>query len=978
MRFRIPGLIICVVVLSLALAGTATAQNTSALTGRVIYQDGGMPGVTVTLTSPALQGQKVTATNAQGDYIVKGLPAGDYKVRFELATFTTLEFEVRMSTSQPRTIDAVIYPEAIEGEIVVTSSFETVSTGAQGSSTMQQSTLEKLPVLRTLNQAVLLSAGTTNTGPNNNISISGAQSWESLYTINGVVVNENVRGQARALYIEDAILETTTITSSASAEYGRFAGGVVNTVTKSGGNEFSGSFRANVTNESWNAETPLTVAQADENNFVYEATFGGYIVRDALWFFGAGRDRSTEGSGQLLTPGQPEAGVPYPTSSGQTRLEGKLTGSIGPNHRIMLSYMDIDSTYTNGTNWGIPVGDMDSLISGGTPETGLSVTYTGVLSDNFFLEGLYSKRDMTFIGGGGEKTELGGSPIWDSLESLTWNDAWFDAAGNPKQRDNENYYAKASWFVSGGGTHDLVFGVDYFDGQNTEDNRQMASGYSYWPWVEQNYDTPGHPLVVIEPYGGYIVWGDLLMESIGSHMETTSLYVNDTWRVNDKLTVNLGLRYDKNDATDQAGLPTVDDSRVSPRLSASYDIKGDGSIILTAGANRYVMSTAVNQGDAGSAAGSPLYNWYMYAGPEIIAGTPEYPTNSDALDAMFDWFFDVYGGPNNLDLAYNISIPGVVPRVGEGLRSPYGDELTVGASFRLGTRGVVRADYVHREYGSFYASETTPNNWIEVPNSGGAIVDDQVVINDDSVYSRKYDAIMARFDYRVGSRWNIGANYTWAESAGNFNGETWDSGPVSGGFFQYQEYKEASWNVPNGLLDIDQTHKFRAWVVWDVIATKHNNLSLSLLQSFFSGTPYSASAVIDTVSYVGDYEDLGYANNPGLQTYYYTERGAFRREDVSRTDISLNYSFFINIGGGQLELFLQPEVINVFNEQAILTPNIFTLNSNNVDDLEPFNPFTETPVEGTNWRKGDSWGEAQSDSDYQQPRTFRFSVGLRF
>jgi hypothetical protein len=54
------------------------------------------------------------------------------------------------------------------------------------------------------------------------------------------------------------------------------------------------------------------------------------------------------------------------------------------------------------------------------------------------------------------------------------------------------------------------------------------------------------------------------------------------------------------------------------------------------------------------------------------------------------------------------------------------------------------------------------------------------------------------------------------------------------------------------------------------------------------------------------------------------------------------------------------------------------MNYKNDDSLVPFNPFTETPVEGTNWRKGDSWGEAQSDSDYQQPRTFRFSVGLRF
>ncbi len=263
MRYR---LTVCLVILALGFAGTASAQMGSELKGRVLYENAPMPGVTVSLESPALQGQKTAITNGQGDYIFKGLPAGDYNVKFNLASFATLEYDVRMSTSQPRVLDAVMYPEAMQDEIVVTGNFETVSTGAQGSSTLEQSVLEKLPVARTVDSAVLLSAGTNASGPGGNISISGSQSWESLYTINGVVVNENIRGQSLDLYIEDAVLETTTITSSASAEYGRFAGGVVNTVTKSGGNEFSGSFRANVTNDSWNGETPLTTDQVDENN----------------------------------------------------------------------------------------------------------------------------------------------------------------------------------------------------------------------------------------------------------------------------------------------------------------------------------------------------------------------------------------------------------------------------------------------------------------------------------------------------------------------------------------------------------------------------------------------------------------------------------------------------------------------------------------------------------------------------------------
>jgi hypothetical protein len=71
-------------------------------------------------------------------------------------------------------------------------------------------------------------------------------------------------------------------------------------------------------------------------------------------------------------------------------------------------------------------------------------------------------------------------------------------------------------------------------------------------------------------------------------------------------------------------------------------------------------------------------------------------------------------------------------------------------------------------------------------------------------------------------------------------------------------------------------------------------------------------------------------------------------------------------------------VTNLFNEHAVVTPNSTIYTARNDSSLATFNPFTETPVEGVNWRKGDSFGEAQSENDFQEPRTFRISVGLRF
>lgn len=960
----------------LAAAATVSAQ-TGEINGRVVYEDAPLPGVTVTATSPALQGQRATFTNEQGDYIIKALPAGDYQIRFEIPSFTTLEVDVRISTNQPRTLDAVMYPDAILEEIVVTDHYETVSTGSQGSETMEQSTLEKLPVARTIQQAVGLAAGTSDTGPRNGISISGAASYESLFTLNGVVMNENLRGQPFNLYIEDAVLETTTMTSSMSAEYGRFSGGVVNLVTKSGGNEFSGSFRTSVVNESWNSETPLTTGQEDANNYTYEATFGGYILRDRLWFFAAGRTFETDVSAQIETPGQAAAGVPFTQTQAEDRYEAKLTFSFNPNHRVMASYFD--RAFDDLNSFAITPSDSKAIDPARQlPITGLSATYNGVLTDTFFVEALYSKRDFTFEDSGGEDQRLGATPVWDLLNNTAFNEHIFCGSCTDEERNNENLFAKGSWFFSAAGTHDLVFGVDVFEDIMISDNWQSATGYIWAPFVEQNYDTPGDPLTVIVPYGGYVIWGAVLEETQGSSLKTRSAFVNDTWRLSDKLTVSAGLRYDRNDGTDGGGEQSVDDSRVSPRLSGSYDLFGDGRLVLTAGVSRYVMSINQNAGDAGSSGGAPTWAGFLYTGPEIIAGTPEYPTNFDAIDAMMDWFLNVYGGPSNTEWAFWYDIPGLTPKVADSLASPYGDEYTIGASWRLGSRGVLRADLVHREYGDFYMSEIVPDRQVEVPNTGGSMIDQALYVNNDSLLSREYEAIQARFDYRIGSRWSLGGSYTYSKSEGNFDGENSGSGPIPGTLIEYAEYKDPAWAAPVGYLAVDQRHKARAWVVWDMIASTHHNLSLSLLQSFWSGTPYSAIGSVDAVPYVGDPADLGYAGSPGYSAYYFSDRGAFTWDDTTRTDISLNYSFFLNLGGTQLELFLQPEVLNIFNEDAVIAGNTTVFDATSSATMAPFDPFTETPVEGVNWRKGSSFGQPRSEADYQQPRTVRFSVGLRF
>ena len=135
---------------------------------------------------------------------------------------------------------------------------------------------------------------TENSPSINQVVINGAFAFDNIFMINGVDVNDNLRAQPQNLYVEDAIQETQVLTSGISAEYGRFTGGVINAVTKSGGNTFSGSYRLNFVNPAWTVRTPIeTSNRLDKLSGIHEATLGGPIMQDRLWFFGSGRYENT-------------------------------------------------------------------------------------------------------------------------------------------------------------------------------------------------------------------------------------------------------------------------------------------------------------------------------------------------------------------------------------------------------------------------------------------------------------------------------------------------------------------------------------------------------------------------------------------------------------------------------------------------------------------------------------------------------------
>jgi hypothetical protein len=152
------------------------------------------------------------------------------------------------------------------------------------------------------------------------------------------------------------------------------------------------------------------------------------------------------------------------------------------------------------------------------------------------------------------------------------------------------------------------------------------------------------------------------------------------------------------------------------------------------------------------------------------------------------------------------------------------------------------------------------------------------------------------------------------------------------------------------------------------------------LQTYYTGVPYGAVGTINSSPFV---TNPGYVTVPTAVAYYFTDRDAFRTDDINATDLSINYSFLFNAWGQDLEIFLQPEMLNVFNNDGVLGTNTnfntaVQTASTAGSGLQSFNPFTQTPVEGVHWRKGPLFGQPTNPNVYQTPRTFRFSVGIRF
>jgi Carboxypeptidase regulatory-like domain len=220
----------------LAPDGFAQGLQNGVITGAVRSNDGLLvPGVTVTVSSPSLQGTRSATSDINGNYVLRGLPPGQYAVAFELQGMAPKIQKTVVELGRTTSVDAEMAIAAVAESInVVAESSPVVSNTVVGAN-YTAAKINALPNGRTPQLVAELAPGLTDNTPNTEqVTISGGFAFDNVFLVDGVDVNDNIFGSPNNLYVEDAVEETQILTSGISAEYGRFSGGVVNVVIEEG------------------------------------------------------------------------------------------------------------------------------------------------------------------------------------------------------------------------------------------------------------------------------------------------------------------------------------------------------------------------------------------------------------------------------------------------------------------------------------------------------------------------------------------------------------------------------------------------------------------------------------------------------------------------------------------------------------------------------------------------------------------------
>ncbi|HKY21717.1 MAG TPA: TonB-dependent receptor [Vicinamibacterales bacterium] len=952
---------------------SAQGVQTGALMGSVKSSDGVVISeAAVTVTSPALQGERTTRTDVNGIYVLAALPPGSYTVRITKSGLSSVELTALVPLGGTASADATLPVASASETVVVEGVTPPAATAIQTSANITAAEVNVLPMGRTPFLIAELMPGLTNNTPSaNQLTISGGFAFDNVFLVDGVDVNDNLLGTANDLFIEDAISEVQVLTSGVSAEYGRFSGGVINIITKSGGNTFGGSYRTTFMRPSWTSETPFektnniergkpTPANPFLNNKLShfsELTAGGPVVKNRVWFFGAGRFENSSTAGTM-----PATAVAYTKTNDSKRYEGKVTGTARPGHTLQGSF--IDNRVHRGTEPVLSFSiDRAALISPSTPNRLGVVNYNGALSPRMLVSAQYSQKRFATVGVGGTSTAIIDSPfLTRSGTQYQYNAPYFDAT-DPERRNNRQLTASATYFASDRrlGSHELKGGFEHFVDTRVGAGAQSSTGYVFISNFKVDaagapvLDVEGHPVPQFVP-GTSRVQRWIPHRGAELNIATSSAYLQDRWIVSPNLTLNLGMRFEHVSGEATGDISSANTSRIVPRVGASYDIDGDGVTVLQASFSQY----------------SGKYNAQQFSRNSNVGNSDRYTTvyNGPAGEGRgFAPGFNV----NNYSGVVAGTFPALNVRFADDLSSPVTTEYTLGAARTFGARSYGKIVFVQRQTSNFIeefitlANGTTP---IVVDGATISLADNIVYDNSDEM-KRGYRALQFMGQHRVMRAVTVNGHWTLQlKNNGNFEGET--PNPAGTAFGDYPELLSLERSVPDGRLDDFQRSKVRVWADYHANLGRYGSLTVAPIFRYNSAKTYSLVLNNQALSAIQLARNPGYAGTP-LQQIFFGERGSQSFESFSLMDLAVTYGIPV---WRSAQPWIKFEAFNVLNNQKLIAwDTTITAAAGGLD-------ANGLP---TSYVQGPRFGQGTANVHYAVPRPgtdggrmFDFAIGLRF
>jgi hypothetical protein len=864
--------------------GTASAQRlTGKITGVATDEQGApLPGVAVEISSPALMGVQSQITSDKGTYRFLNLPPGEYKIIYKLAAFETIEKEnIKVSIDSTVTEDVVLKPMTLQETVTVTGEAPIVDVAGSKTSTMYSlNQIENLPSGRLsffdiIKQNPGFSPQTGDTSSSTSqISAFGSNSEENGQYIDGVQLSSPETGIAWQQPTMEMFEEVEVTGIGASAEYGNFTGAYINIVTKSGGNEFSGSvgyygqFDALTGDNNpvpYNDETGEGYHSFHREKFSDVAfTLGGPIIKDKIWFFEYYQKQVDSAS---AWQGNPDVPAKY---TGNEQFF-KFTMQPASKHRLVLSFGRSFKYYPAAVDaWNLP----ESVGANTVPIYSWNAHYTFLASGNSFFElkysGYYSTSDYMPAFGG----DINNPVHYDLATGVTSQGLLF---GWKYKTSQQKLNATMSHFAEDflAGDHDFKFGVQFGRGA-VETWGGYGGGKLYL-----DYNS--------EPYLLY----EQNIFSYGGTVQSVGAFVDDSWKVGNRLVLNLGIRFDYHNGyipslpimdgwteTNQKG-PKLEDLIVwkvlSPRIGLVYQLTADQKTLFKASYGRYFNYPYTA-------------NW-EWPGPNVTDKTAS-SWNGTGWDIMF-------------------TIPGEMGyRVDENLKNPYADQISFGLERELfadssigltylykvqkNTIGYVNAAGIYEE-----VQRVSPDNGetYTVFNQVNAPAEDDLLTN-PAGWGQNYRGLLFSFTKRYSRRWLLNASLTLSKS----EGLNLASASTSGGFSLVWVTKKFGTD-PNDLVNAKGALIFdRRW-----------SLKVSGVYDFPLGILASANLIYQQgrprIHFVRVY-DLD--QRPGSYYAIIAEpKGTERFPDQLMFDLRIQKSFNLY---KTLQLQLFGDIFNLFND----------------------------------------------------------------